>query len=566
MRWLGVALLLVVALLVALVLWVEFEPAAAPPPPPAASDRPAPTTTKHDRVARTERPSTDEPLPTDPDEEPTTTALEITRPVHRIVVRNAAGDPVAGFPLRLFGAEAADGVRHVQDLPFTDATGLLPVHFDDLTEDAASPAAHIPMTDEVHELTGDETVIVVDSGPAIEGRFYDATTGRDVPGGEIRVRGARLGCAEDGVLHRLAHTGLTRGDWEPFVLETEAPDGWALVHQRPSGIGVHIGLAVNVVDVRVPVVPGLSASVTVKRPDGTGVEGAVLVGVFDPGGHSPLDSLIRRDVLRDPPEGGERPMSDATGRIELPNLIASFPQRLSAAVAVDGGIYVSKLVELGGGATRRPVTFEVVVGTNVLRGAGGTFGSGFDLGTGRVTFEPSTGEETGEATLYVSVRRHDGSPLPFALVYVDGAAQARTDASGQARLTALPAGTQRVVVSEPGFPLTTRTVEFEDGASTSVEIVAESPRRLRVRVVDEHGDPLPGADVVLRAYGDLPFVHIEGDRQFLSAFTDPQGRLELVGVPHQRADVDVRWGPLRKTVPMARGATELEVVLTHRDR
>jgi len=158
-------------------------------------------------------------------------------------------------------------------------------------------------------------------------------------------------------------------------------------------------------------------------------------------------------------------------------------------------------------------------------------------------------------------------PIPNALVRVseDAGAAVRADAEGRFRVEA--PGRRRFVleVLAPGFLLKKVVVTRPQLVSRKIGTLAlERAGRLRGRVVDPQGRPLPGAAVLAihqSALGDRAFSPSDpvADR----AVTDPQGRFEL---PHVRPEQSYEIRASRAgAFPAAQSATVGDPAMQPRD-
>jgi hypothetical protein len=134
--------------------------------------------------------------------------------------------------------------------------------------------------------------------------------------------------------------------------------------------------------------------------------------------------------------------------------------------------------------------------------------------------------ENGPADVALRIEDGSGAPVAGATLRVEGLADvapAQSDAHGAARLEGVPRGPQVVDVEAAGFARARLDVEVGPGLRP-LEIVLRPEVRLGGRVVDEGGEPLPGAQVIARLDADVNAPPYE-----LEAGED--GTFEVHGLP-----------------------------------
>lgn len=555
-----------IAVVVLVLLWLVLAHDSAPTAPPARTGdaasgvAPSPPSSSSPRRPRevTEAPADASDSPDGADSAPAPSDGDV---VHRVRVEDPAGNPVPGVEVSLHWRRT-DGVPvRGRSEGFTNAAGALQIELDEdyvaarhgfgwLGPDLAIEDGRVSAP-----MQGDETVLVTDAGLPVTVAFFDARTGAGVEGGSAIVRGVQL--VAEGALHRAERVGLRRGVWADLSLRLEPPPGWALVGVAAPEAIDFVTETARELRLDVPLWPGREVHVAVQLPDGSRAPGVEWIRVS----RSIADGDVVRSTFL-----GHLWTQDVSETDPHPFGVGAIPTFLRspvlASALVGGTMYASPRVAPGG---EGPLRLVVEVGSNAVRGMAGRIGDG-SPDRPRTDMVPLLGELTGSASVDVTVYAHDGSPLADGFVYVPGATSGRTSASGRVRLSGLPEGEHQVVVREPGFPLTARSVVLEPGATTAVRIDAEAASVLTVDVVGDDGRPLPGARVVVRPYGELPFVIVEDGVQRLLPTTDRNGRVVLRGVPRERAELDVSWGVTTRSVSLARDQTRVEVTLpTRRD-
>ncbi len=103
--------------------------------------------------------------------------------------------------------------------------------------------------------------------------------------------------------------------------------------------------------------------------------------------------------------------------------------------------------------------------------------------------------------------------------------EARTDSSGRFDLRGVSPGSGQLTISHDGYSRERRPIRIEEGMP-EIEVLLYPERPLRVRVVDERGRALAGADVEMQAVSD-----------FFTATTDERGYADLHGIHREVTEV-----------------------------
>ncbi|HEX5717439.1 MAG TPA: carboxypeptidase-like regulatory domain-containing protein, partial [Thermoanaerobaculia bacterium] len=126
-----------------------------------------------------------------------------------------------------------------------------------------------------------------------------------------------------------------------------------------------------------------------------------------------------------------------------------------------------------------------------------------------------------------------GEPVAGARARV-GAVQSESDAEGRYRLAGVPRGLTGLAVSHPAYKGKTQQVDVQPGENR-VDLTLEKGTTVAGRVVDEAGEPRPGAEVTLRNRSE------RGPRGY-RASSGADGRFELLAVADGSFDLEAETG------------------------
>ncbi|MCA9098630.1 MAG: carboxypeptidase regulatory-like domain-containing protein, partial [Planctomycetaceae bacterium] len=111
-------------------------------------------------------------------------------------------------------------------------------------------------------------------------------------------------------------------------------------------------------------------------------------------------------------------------------------------------------------------------------------------------------------TLTGRVTDPDGKPVQDAVViwgdrpyWEEGSQEVKTDVDGKYRLPPLPTGSKRLTIVAKGWMPYSRKISIEKN-QPSVDIQLQPGRTLRVKFVDDHGDPLSNVWVLIESWRD----------------------------------------------------------------
>ncbi|MHC4448683.1 MAG: sigma-70 family RNA polymerase sigma factor [Planctomycetota bacterium] len=189
-----------------------------------------------------------------------------------------------------------------------------------------------------------------------------------------------------------------------------------------------------------------------------------------------------------------------------------------------------------------------------------------DLGTIRL---PAPLQLTGIA------KDSQGVPVPYAQIHLLGAGgQQRdsvyTDTDGRFRIQNSDVGTFNVFAVSPRHPVAVmRGVAIKKGASNEIEIRMPDSSPLTVRVKDENGQPIEGAEFIYTFPAVAPFTSEEFGSYEPPSFgenkSDAEGVVRKPYMPAARLTLRIAkkgFGSVQRTIQIEKGKpTEIEVVL-----
>jgi RNA polymerase sigma factor (sigma-70 family) len=166
----------------------------------------------------------------------------------------------------------------------------------------------------------------------------------------------------------------------------------------------------------------------------------------------------------------------------------------------------------------------------------------------------------------------DGKPLQDAKVAVgpvghSGRRESTTAANGTFLLVGCPPGRQLLSAEAPGYAPTTREVELTVDTEP-FQLTLAPGKRLRLRVVNSQGLPIPQASVWLDTFGHGPWGLTGGAPSVVQADfngrTDADGRVEWNSAPDQELHFDIAaTGYMRNDeITVLPDGIEHEIVLT----
>ena len=148
----------------------------------------------------------------------------------------------------------------------------------------------------------------------------------------------------------------------------------------------------------------------------------------------------------------------------------------------------------------------------------------------------------GRVYTIVRVLRRDGRPAPLARVRVGGEVW-RAGADGCVGLGAGSRQVREIVLVEPGMVATTVEIPAEGGWPREV-VLREGPGGdLRVHVVDEEGQGLPGAEISSEGLY-AQWIDGEADVQIYDPYADAEGRRTLRGLSPGSISLSAGWEDL----------------------
>jgi len=531
--------LLALAVLIALLTWWlgRESPAqdsldGSPPPGEAAASDERTRSRASQRSSRRRRrtsvtPAEDEPVEQAP-------PSESTLPSWQIVVLGPGDVPATGIPFRWTSMVDAEGTEYPLGgsgaYRLTDVNGR--VWFGRCAGAVVrveSPALPVGK----FELTEHETVLRVPELLPLELLVVNGQTGAPVHGAEVwittsgggRVRApghpTRAGCL-------LRVSPAHGGGKLSMRIRVDPPPGFTTLSWGHFSLAGTVSRFARSVRAVLVLRPETSVRVRVLEADGSPATGATLGPCLVAGTTVPFVP--------------DRYKTDARGEAEFEGIPFLRGERVLIRAQKDGRVAMAPVVVLAD--PERVETVEVRLPaasatTNSTIGIGGGAGGRFGGRRGDHRNLRAGSVPTGRAD--VLVLRRDGTPAADTLVLFAGR-RVRTDTDGRIVFERVRAGEQRLLVEEPGFLSSPRTVLVGEGETVRVTVREAAGRSGLVRVVDADGVPVPFASLSVAPSGVLPYIAMDGDVQLLDLHTDANGLCELHGLPPQDVAVTAKFG------------------------
>jgi uncharacterized GH25 family protein len=184
--------------------------------------------------------------------------------------------------------------------------------------------------------------------------------------------------------------------------------------------------------------------------------------------------------------------------------------------------------------------------------------------SGRVEFPG--GQPVPQARVEHSLETSDASRAARCLCRVLPVLPGSTDSKGRFRLGPLPPGRCEISVSAPGlFRPLTRVLEVPVGGSVEdLVLVCEEGASISGRVVDEAGEPVAGAEVLVDVHRrNTPASRRHLPQDSPSATSDERGRFRIAGLEDGKYDVWAWGGGYGTSEPVATrgGDAGIEIVV-----
>jgi len=210
-----------------------------------------------------------------------------------------------------------------------------------------------------------------------------------------------------------------------------------------------------------------------------------------------------------------------------------------------------------------------------------TLDRSLDLPDGEGPFDLGTVELSWEQTIRGRVIDGEGLPVPGAEIFAlrdflprsrradrrpDRSPDDRSDADGEFEVGELAPGTVTLELWKEGFAPKTVDVELgRSGGPREIEVEMQAARELRVRVVDDHGDPVAGALVLLGVEPPAGDHRLGGSYPPLR--TSDAGEVRLNVQAGSTVQIDVipdRWARAQRalTLPSDPGTTDTTIRLS----
>jgi hypothetical protein len=424
-------------------------------------------------------------------------------------LRGRGGRPVPGARLRVAG-DPASGVS-------TDEHGRAAFDVSAGRESVTIEGARLPQ--EWVTLTERHTVLQSDAIVPVEVRVIDALSGETLALPSVQLHEGRE-CEPvrvDGVDGRHAFLATLDDEMLGGSVSVHTPDGYVVESDEVERMHGAVSVFARSIRLDVPVRRECTLRIRVEDADGRPAPGAA-VRDLTLGGR---ELALRRQRLR--------PAADAGGEIRLRGIPYLRGEALQMTVGLDGRtVQIGPVRLLVPGPAADTTARLPADGPLSIRGGSESFRSRSGCGR-RVRETPPPGD------VRVEVRRRDGSPAARARVRLAGRT-VRLDELGVVSFDAVPEGTHRFTVCEPGFVHTAELISVRAGECAYVSIDEAPGRTVDVLVVDHEGAPVPFARLDVQQGHAQPYALLD-DRgvQHLTLYTDAYGECVLSGLPSGRS-------------------------------